>query len=63
MDPKAVIAAQERLSHARLAVAILNEKATTMPQATKAWIDFLSATSAIYSKLEQGTKANNKSSP
>src|SRR5690606_27755019 len=61
MDPQAVEQAKIRLKKAETAIARL-KSADSFEQAEDAWTDFLSATSTIYSKLEQGAKVNGKSS-
>lgn len=61
MNPRAVAQAKERLGRAREAVTALR-KAKAYIDAWRAWGDFLLAVGGIYSKLEQGAKANGKSS-
>ncbi len=61
MNPHAVAQARERLARAHEAAdALRNIK--TYEDAWRAWGDFLMAASSVYSKLEQGAKANGKSS-
>jgi hypothetical protein len=60
MDAQAVAHARARLAKAEKSSAAL-KSATTMEDAEEAWTDFLVATGAIYSKLEQGSKTNGKS--
>lgn len=62
MNPAAVDQAKQRLVKAEKALAELIS-AKNFREAEDAWIDFLAATSAIYSKLEQGAKGNPKSEP
>ena len=61
MDPNAVEQAQVRLRKAEKALEALKE-ADGYEAAEDAWTDFLLAASTIYTKLEQGSKSNNRSS-
>jgi hypothetical protein len=60
MDVDALEIAGERLQWAEEALADLNA-ATSFILAEKAWASFLVASSAFYSKLDQGSKGNGKS--
>jgi hypothetical protein len=60
MDAQAVAQARTRLAKAEKSSAAL-KIATTIEDAEKAWTDFLVAAGAVYSKLEQGAKANGRS--
>lgn len=60
MDPQAIVKATERLEHARAAVVSM-KNAKTLGESRKAWIEFLIAANAIYSKLEQGAKVSGAS--
>jgi hypothetical protein len=60
LDPIAVEHAKRRLRKAERAIDAL-KAATDFDSAEEAWTDFLLAASAVYSKLEQGSKANGKS--
>jgi hypothetical protein len=60
MDIDALEMAGERLQWAEEALAELNA-ATTFTQAEKAWAAFLVASSAFFSKLDQGSKGNGQS--
>lgn len=62
MNRLAIEQAKQRLSKAKRAVSAL-KAATSFDDAEAAWIDFLMASSSIYSKLEQGAKGFNKSEP
>jgi hypothetical protein len=62
MVPAAIEQAKDRLSKAERALDELI-KSTTFQQAESAWVDFLTAASSIYSKLEQGAKGFSKSEP
>lgn len=62
MNPVAVTHAKLRLAKAEKAAnAIISSR--SYAESEEAWIDFLMATSAIYSKLEQGAKGFSKSEP
>jgi hypothetical protein len=60
MDHHALVQARQRFARAEAALAHF-EAATNYDEAESAWTDFLLATATIYSKLEQGAKANGKS--
>jgi hypothetical protein len=60
MDSDALRHAKSRLAKAETAVADL-QKAASFDEIESVWTDFLSAASAIFSKLEVGAKANGKS--
>jgi hypothetical protein len=60
MEPQAVAQAFVRLQKAEKTLQAL-EVATNYDDAESAWIDFLIAASAVYSKLEQGAKSKGSS--
>jgi hypothetical protein len=60
MDTDAVAQAKLRLGKAEKALAAM-KSATALDDMEEFWTDFLIATAAIYSKLEQGSKQNPKS--
>lgn len=62
MNPAAVSQARQRLEKAERALTNL-KAATNFKEAEEAWTDFLLAASAIYSKLEQGSKGYPQSEP
>jgi hypothetical protein len=62
MKLSAVLQAKARLGTAERSLAAFRS-ATEIEVAEEAWTNFLISVSAIYSKLEQGAKDSNKSSP
>jgi hypothetical protein len=62
MDITALEQAKSRLAKARRALDAL-KMAADFETAEDAWTDFLIAVSAVYSKLDQGSKGQNKSTP
>jgi hypothetical protein len=60
MEPLAVEQAKTRLQKAEKSLEALRI-ASNYEEAEEAWSDFLTAASALYSKLEQGSKSNGKS--
>lgn len=60
MEKKAIDAAVNAANKARAAVAVM-EKSAKFSELESAWSDFLIAANRIYTKLEQGAKANGTS--
>lgn len=60
MDPKAIVKAREKLDRLR-AASLIMKNSVNIHQVNSAWIDFLMASGAFYSTLEQGAKVNSKS--
>jgi len=60
VSPKAIAQAEDRFAKAERAVERLRI-AKSFSEAEGAWSDFLAAASTIYSKLEQGSKTNGRS--
>lgn len=60
MDASALEQAKERLRRGERAIADLRA-ATNFEDAESAWTDFLQSVSAVYAKLEQGSKLSGKS--
>ena len=60
MNPIAVTQAKEKLERAKSAIIKL-QHSKTFAERSASWADFLVASSGVYSKLEQGSKSNGKS--